>query len=238
MFPRIRVVVTPIAAAAALACSGDGSPTEAAAPGTTPLPVQISGTVRDSLTGRGVAEALVTTATGRALADEAGRFTVVAPRGRTRIHVAHPQYSLKSFERVAAPEAGFPLDVAPLAPTVLGCEVRQGVMWMLVADLQGRKTIVRRDSSGVTLGGGDAPRWIVAHDFTWWAIDELTWLVDGPAASPDDVATARWRLFDTDGNVRPHGCGGDPVPVRGDDGGDGGGGSGGGADTTIAARAG
>ena len=231
MYARFRLSFAPLVAAA-VACSGDAAPTESAAPGSTPLPVQIKGTVRDSLTSRGVSNALVTTAIAHTLADEQGRFTVIAPRGRTRIHVAHPQYSLKSFDRMAAPDEGFRLDLAPLAPTVLGCEVRQGVMWMLVVDLQGRKTIVRRDSSGVTLGAEKSQRWIVAHDFTWWALDELTWLVDGPAAAPADVATAQWWLFDTDGNVRQHACGGEVVPVRDDDGG----GGGAGGDTTIAAR--
>jgi hypothetical protein len=156
---------------------------------------------------------------------------VAAPRGRTRIHVAHPLYSLKSFARVVEPEAGFALDIAPLGPTVVGCEVRQGVLWMLVVELQGRKTVVRRDSSGVTLGRGATQRWVVAHEFTWWALDALTWLVEGPPAVPDEIGTAEWHLFDTDGNLRPHGCGGEVVPGRDDE--DGGGTN----DTTVAAAA-
>jgi hypothetical protein len=214
-FLAISLVVT------AAACGGDTAPTDPGSDGI--LPVEVFGSVRDSLGARPVADALVTTAIARALTDANGRFSVLAPRGRTRIHVAHTQYSLKSFDAYAEPGAGLTLEIAPLGPVVLGCEVRQGVMWMLVADLQGRKTIVRRDSSGVTLGDGAARRWVVAHEFTWWALDELTWLVDGPPASPEELATAQWWLFDTDGNVRRHGCGGEAVPVRGEsDGGDGG----------------
>lgn len=219
---RFLVPVT----AVALGCGGETPPTAPAIPG--PLPVLVAGSVRDSLLGVAVPDALVTTAIGSALTDQLGRFSVAAPRGRARIHVAHASYSLKSFERVAEPDAGFALDVAPLGPTVVGCDVRQGVMWMLVVELQGRKTVVRRDSSGVTLGRGGTERWIVAHDFTWWALDPLTWLVEGPPAAPDEIGTAEWRLFDTDGNLRPHGCGGEPVPGRDDD--DGGGAS----DSTVA----
>lgn len=203
----------------ATGCGGDAPPTAPAVPG--PLPVLIAGSVRDSLLGAAVADALITTSLGTALTDPLGRFSVVAPRGRTRIHVAHPFYALKSFERVTEPDARFAFEVAPLGPTVVGCDVRQGVMWMLVVELQGRKTVVRRDSSGVTLGQGAAERWVVAHEFTWWALDAFTWLVEGPPAAPDEIATAEWRLFDTDGNLRPHGCGGEPVPGREDD--DGGG---------------
>jgi hypothetical protein len=206
-----------LVATAAAACRGDSAPTAPGPDGV--LPAEVSGSVRDSLGGRPVADALVTTAIARALTDRDGRFSVLAPRGRTRIHVAHTQYALKSFDAYAEPGAGLTLEIAPLGPVVLGCEVRQGVMWMLVVDLQGRKTIVRRDSSGVTLGDGAARRWVVAHEFTWWALDELTWLVDGPPASHAEVGTAEWWLFDTDGNVRRHGCGGDAVPVRGESGG-------------------
>ena len=174
----VLAAVLSLAPVAAGACRGDSAPTEPASDGI--LTAAVAGFVRDSLGGRPVAEALVTTAVDRALTDASGRFEVNAPRGRTRFHVAHAQYSLKSFSAYAEPGAGLTLEIAPLGPTVLGCEVRQGVMWMLVADLQGRKTIVRRDSSGVTLGEGPARRWVVAHDFTWWALDELRWLVDGP----------------------------------------------------------
>ena len=218
----VLFAVLPLAPVAAGACRGDSAPTEPASDGI--LTAAVSGFVRDSLGGRPVAEALVTTAIDRALTDASGRFEVNAPRGRTRFHVAHAQYSLKSFSAYAEPGAGLTLEIAPLGPTVLGCEVRQGVMWMLVADLQGRKTIVRRDSSGVTLGEGPARRWVVAHEFTWWALDELRWLVDGPPAAPAEVATAEWWLFDTDGNVRRHGCGGEAVPLRDEDGGGDGGG--------------
>ena len=213
MFRPTRVPHPALAIAAVLACADARVPTEPATAAAGPLPVPVTGIVRDSLGGGPISDALVTTTVGNALTDADGRFRVFAPRGRASFRVAHRHYSLKSFETTVDENASVALSVAPLGPTVLGCDVRRGRMWMLVRDLQGRKTVVRRDSSGVTLGEGADRRWVVAHEFSWGPLDALTWLVEGPPASFSEISTAVWRLFDTDGNVRPHRCGGQAVPV-------------------------
>lgn len=204
--------LVPFVSVAAAGCGGDiTSAVEREPP---PVPVAVSGVVVDSLTGRAVPAALVSTAGGSAITDESGRFELTARLGAGSFRVTHQQYEFKTFQLNLDAGTGYRLEVAPLGPTVLGCAVRDGRMWMLVVDLQGRKTIVRRDSSGVTLGEAGAERWLPAHEFTWWALDELHWLVDGPPASSAEVGTARWHLFDTDGNVRPHRCGPAEVPDR------------------------
>lgn len=216
-FPR-RWILLPLVASAA--CTADGTITDPATPG--PLPVLIGGVVRDSLSSDGIGAALVTTAIGTAFTDDAGRFEVLAPAGSTTVRVAHPQYVIKQTRGTARSQATFGFALAPLGPVVLGCTLRDGRAWLLVIDLQGRKTIVRRDSSGVHLGEGALARWLPAHEFTWWALDSLTWLVDGPPATAAELVSAEWRLFDTDGNLRPHRCGGQTVPLRDEpqDGGD------------------
>ena len=206
--------------AVALALTACGSQSDSTAPETgAVIPVLVTGTVHDSLSGGPVREALVTTTIDNALTDANGRYELLAKPGSVRLSVIHPHYARRSFNRAAAEGASHALRIIPLTPTVLGCDVRDGTMWMLVVDLQGRKTIVRRDSSGVTLGSEPDRRWVVAHEFTWWALDALTWLVEGPEAGPDEAATAEWHLYDTDGNVRPHRCGSRAVPVLGSAGG-------------------
>jgi hypothetical protein len=178
------------------------------------LPVSISGAVTDSLTGAGVADAMVTTEIGTAITDAAGRFTVLAPSHDVRLRVLHIQYELRTLRRTVREGALLHVPVVPLAPVVRGCRLSDGRTWTLIADLQGRKTIVRRDSSGVMVGEEDARRFIAGHRFDWWAVDDHHWIMEGPAVTAEELAGAEWRIFDTDGNLRPHRCGRAEVPVR------------------------
>ncbi len=93
-----------------------------------------------------------------------------------------------------------------LAPLLMACALQADTIHALIVDLQGRKTLNRREGSTVTLTAPSGFTVLNGFAWRWTAIDNLTWRVRVPVVG-DSVSRIAWQLRDSDGNLDASECG-------------------------------
>lgn len=187
------------------ACVGGGDGPAGVEPAGPAPRVVLQGTVLDSLLGKPVAGAAVLIADADTVTGPDGRFRLEVPAGLQAFVVIAPGHEIRqgSLRVPSITPATFML--RRVAPTVLACGFASDTLRAIIVDLQGRKTVNRREGARLLLVG-ETDSLVLAGGELWWTpVDYLTWLVR--AAVPlERLVAAVWRVPDTDGNLEAAAC--------------------------------
>ncbi len=189
------------------ACLGGGDgPAEpgrdAAGPGPTVL---VDGVVLDSLRGVPVPNASVSVGDTGTMTDVAGRFRLFAPTGAVPVLVLAYGHEARSMVLSVHGSTRSTITLRRLAPLLVACGLQADTIHALIVDLQGRKTLNRREGSTVALTGPSGITVFNGFAWRWTAIDNVTWRVRVPGVG-DSVSRIAWQLRDTDGNLDASEC--------------------------------
>jgi hypothetical protein len=158
--------------AALVAC---GSPPPA--PDETAIPEQrvlLTGVVLDSLAGLPVAGARVLGTDSVEVTDAAGSFRLMVPARPFTVLVTHPGYEGYALSVALQMPAHRIVRLRRLAPAVLGCRIAADTVYATVVDLQGRKTVNRREGSVAILRSGGQDVMLSGLSWYWQPVDSLT----------------------------------------------------------------
>jgi hypothetical protein len=188
-----------------LCCAACGDPKTPNSPSEDPahyLPV--SGTVYDSVLGQAIPGLRVLVGDSAVLTDTFGRFSTMHRSGAFVIAVNDSRY--ETFTRPDRLQGNniVVLSLRGRAPYVTSCEFGADSVMATMVDLQGRKTINRRNGSFLTaeLPGDSLQN--DAYSWSWRPIDDFTWRTASPVSS--SASAVEWRLEDADGNSRTTRC--------------------------------
>lgn len=189
------------------ACLGGGEgPAEpgrgAGGPGPTVL---VDGVVLDSLRGIPVPNASVSLGDTGTMTDVAGRFRLFAPTGAVPLLVLAYGHEARSMVLSLPGATRSTITLRRLAPLLVACALQADTIHALIVDLQGRKTLNRREGSTVALTAPSGITVLNGFSWRWTAIDNLTWRVRVPVAG-DAVSRIAWQLRDIDGNLDASEC--------------------------------
>jgi len=194
------------------ACRGAGSGPAGLDDAEEPL-VEGRFVVVDSVSGSPLAGATVLAGSRQGVTDASGQVTILVPRGPTLVSAHLAGYDAVTLESRAA--AGLlELLLRPSPPRVAACRVSGGRLVAVASDFAGRKTILRRARSEVTLEG---PAFgvitVPVLEWTWKAVDTWSYVVTVPLPA-GELTRASWRVYDQELNVTPIDC--DPRMPPGD----------------------
>jgi hypothetical protein len=198
----------PVRAAAAVlaglvACRGGGVGPAAPDESDDVFPVTI--VVRDSISNDFLPGAIVLAGARQGITDETGRVTLTVPRGPVIVAAYVAGYDPVSMEVPEVGTAALAIGLRPAAPRVSSCGLRGSLLEAVATDFAGRKTILRRARSEVTLEGPEFGSVVVpVIEWTWKAID--TWSYQVTVPRPGEVTRATWRVLDDALNVEPVVC--------------------------------
>jgi hypothetical protein len=161
--------------------------------------------VRDSVTGDPIVGATVAVNDKRTTTDSAGGFSLGAPSHFIALQIYHPAYADYLKTQTVPDDGSLVVVLPPLAPYAWACRTAGDSVVANVTDLQGRKTIVRRDTSGVRAIRGTDTSFHTAYIWRWIPIDYLTYEVrlrveGGP------FEALRWHIYDTRGHILERPC--------------------------------
>lgn len=158
-----------------------GSPPPA--PDETAIPEQrvlLTGVVLDSLAALPVAGARVLGTDSMVVTDAAGSFRIMVPTGPFTILVTHPDYESYGLSVTLEVPAHRIVQLRRLAPAVLGCRIASDTVYATVVDLQGRKTVNRREGSVAIVRSGGQEVVLSGLSWSWQPVDSLTLAVSIP----------------------------------------------------------
>lgn len=190
-----------------VACVGGGEGPAEPGPGPEdqgPL-VQVDGLVVDSLRGSPVPRATVSLGDTGTLTDEAGRFRLFVPQGPAPLLVLALGHETRSQVLTVNGTTRSTVQLRRLSPFLQACAVQADTIHALIVELQGRKTLNRREGSTVSLTTPSGTTVLDGFAWRWTAIDNVTWWVriPVPGASPSRIS---WQLRDTDDNMHAADC--------------------------------
>jgi len=186
------------------ACRGGGSGPAGLDDGEEPL-VEARFVVLDSVSAAPLAGATVLAGSRQGVTDAFGQVTLMVPRGPTLVSAHRVGYDAVTLEARAA-SAATELLLRPSPPRVAQCRVSGSRLVAVASDFAGRKTILRRARSEVTLEGEAFGSIIVpVVGWTWKAVDTWSYVVTVPLPA-GEVARATWRVYDSELNVQPVEC--------------------------------
>lgn len=186
------------------ACRGSGSG-PAGLDDAEELLVEARFVVLDSVSGGPLSGATVLAGSRQGVTDASGQVTLLVPRGPTLVSAHRAGYDVVTLEARAA--AGLlELLLRPSPPRVAQCRVSGSRLVAIASDFAGRKTILRRARSEVTLEGEASGSIIVpVLEWTWKAVDTWSYVVTVPLPA-GGVTRATWRVYDSELNVQPVEC--------------------------------
>lgn len=174
-----------------------------------PVLVWLDGRVADSMTGAALADVGIFGGESTVASDIDGRFRVPVRTGMVTLRATASGYEHFSSVFNVVTSGSHDLLLRRLAPALLACGLQGDTLTGIVVDLQGRKTIDRREGSfAVLTTGGSA---LTAINWYWQPVDYLTWRIAIPLnGSP--ATDALLVLRDTDGWLSGRACAGLPAP--------------------------
>ncbi len=161
--------------------------------------------VLDSVSGSPLPGATVLAGSRQGVTDASGQVTLIVPRGPTFVSAHLAGYDAVTLESRAPVGLG-ELRLRPSPPRVAGCRVNGSRLVAVATDFAGRKTILRRARSEVTLEGeafGSVT--VPVLEWTWKAVDTWSYVVTVPLPA-GEVTRATWRVYDGELNVLPAEC--------------------------------
>ena len=193
------------------ACRGGGSGPAGLDDADEPL-VAAQFVVLDSVSAGPLAGATVLAGSRQGVTDASGQVTLMVPRGPTLVSAHLAGYDAATLE-ARAPEEPLRLLLRPSAPRVAECRVSGSRLVAVASDFAGRKTILRRARSEVTLeGAAFGSVTVPVLEWTWKAVDTWSYVVTVPLPA-GEVTRATWRVYDSELNVFPVEC--DPRSLPG-----------------------
>ncbi len=173
--------------------------------------VEIYGRIFDSLTGFPIAGLFVLIADTAVRTGLDGSYRTTVPAGSLTLRVRfglYEEYQLTAL-LLSPRQVDFPL--RRLNPALTGCTISADTVHAVIVDLQGRKTLNRADGSSIILTdqGGDTV--VSAWDWSWRAVDELTWRARVPTGGRR-IDRAVWTLRDQQGYGEFVDCQAVPAP--------------------------
>jgi hypothetical protein len=169
--------------------------------------------VLDSISAGVIPGATVLAGSRQGVTDAAGQVTLLVPRGPTQVSAFVAGYDAVTIDAFA-PDGPRLILLRPSAPRVAGCRVSGSRLVAVASDFAGRKTILRRARSEVTLEG---PAFglitVPVLEWTWKAVDTWSYVVTVPLPA-GELTRASWRVYDQELNVTPIDC--DPRMPPGD----------------------
>lgn len=190
-----------------VACVGGGEGPAEPGPGAEDQgpSVQVDGLVLDSLGGSPVPRATVSLGDTGTATDEAGRFRLFVPRGPVSLLVLAFGHEARSQVLTVNGTTRSTVQLRRLSPFLQACAVQADTIHALIVELQGRKTLNRREGSTVSLTTPSGTTVLNGFAWRWTAIDNVTWRVriPVPGESPTRVS---WQLRDTDDNLHAADC--------------------------------
>ena len=165
----------------------------------------ISGVVMDSVLSTPIPGIRVLVGDSVAFADAYGSFVTAQSPGQKVLAIRDTRYEDLTISHHFDRSESVTLTVRGQAPYVTQCAFSRESVSAVIVDLQGRKTVNRRDQSTLVTRTAGMAVSSNAYSWTWNPIDNLTWLTTVPSvgAAPDSV---EWRVEDADGYMRPTRC--------------------------------
>jgi hypothetical protein len=161
--------------------------------------------VIDSVTSVALAGATVLAGGSQGVTNGEGRVILRVPAGPVEAVAVAAGYD--ASDRVTSgPGVPVLLALRPAPPWVSECRTEGSRLVALASDYAGRKTILRRARSEVTLEGPDIGSVTVpVVQWTWKAVDTWSYVVTVPLPG-GEVTRATWRVYDRELNVAPLDC--------------------------------
>lgn len=186
------------------ACRGAGSGPAGPEDSGEPL-VEAQFVVLDSVSAAVIPGATVLAGSRQGVTDAAGQVTLLVPRGPTLVSAFVAGYDAGTIQSLA-PDGPLQILLRPSAPRIAECRLSGSRLAALATDFAGRKTILRRARSEVTLEGPAIGAVTVpVLEWTWKAVDTWSYVVTVPLPA-GEVTRATWRVYDRELNVVPIDC--------------------------------
>ena len=206
-----RSPVVSLLAALALAASGGcgtaPSPVGAGEepPGEGLITIRIVGKVSDSLLSQPVGPVALVVGPHALTTDSAGAFQADVPQGALVISADVDGYLPHTVRSTVFVTTYIPVRLRRLAPAVTACYIDRDTVRATVIDLDGRKTIDRRERSRLRLLAPTPIDSMTAYELYWNPVDILTWHVLAPLGR-FDVTDTEWLLEDETGRTTVQRC--------------------------------
>jgi len=165
----------------------------------------VDGVVLDSLRGIPVPNASVSIGDTGTMTDVAGRFRLFSPTGAVPVLVLAYGHEARSLVLSVYGTTRSTITLRRLAPLLIACTLQADTIHALIVDLQGRKTLNRREGSTVALTVPSGITVLNGFSWRWTPIDHLTWRVRVPVGGAP-VSRISWQLRDLDGNLDASDC--------------------------------
>ncbi len=198
-----------------MACVGGGEGPAEPSPGSERLgpSVQVDGLVLDSVPGSPVPRATVILGDTGTVTDDAGRFRLFVPAGPVPLLILALGHETRSQLLTVNGSTRSTVQLRRLSPFLQACAVQADTIHAVIVELQGRKTLNRREGStvslttpsGTTVLNGFAWRWTPINHVTWWV------RIPVPGNAPSRVS---WLLRDIDDNLHAADCSQVPPPSQ------------------------
>jgi carboxypeptidase family protein len=190
-------------------CGGQG---DGAAGPPEPQPrVEVTGTVADTFSRAPLSGVRVVGVDAATESQADGTFRLSVPAGPTGVLLSADGYESASVRLTGQPGARLTVTLRPFRPVVLGCVVDSGLIQATVVDLQGRRTIDRRDGSYVFVRAAGETTLLTGLTWSWRTVDSLTYLVLVKAPT-GPVEQASMFVSDVEGYSSQVGCYTQPPP--------------------------
>ncbi len=196
MVEVMRQGLTAAAIAGLVACGG--SPPAPDEPAIPEPRVPLTGVVLDSLAGLPVAGARVLGTDSVVVTDAGGSFRLLVPTRPLVILVMASGYGSHALPVSLQGPAHRTVRLRRLAPAVLGCAIVSDTVYATVVDLQGRKTVNRREGSVAVISSGGQAVVLTGLAWYWRPLDSLTLAVVIPPPA-GAVAAAVLTVSDVEG---------------------------------------
>ena len=207
-----RFTVSPLVAALALAANGwacGSAPSPAGTgeepPDDDPITLRIVGKVSDSLLSQAIGPVELVVGQNALTTDSAGAFEADVVQGALEISANVDGYLPHTVRDTVFVTTYIPVRLRRLAPAVTACFIDRDTVRATVIDLDGRKTIDRRERSRLRLLAPTPVDSITAYELYWNPVDILTWHVVAPLGR-FDITDTEWLLEDETGRTTVQRC--------------------------------
>ncbi len=158
----------------------------------------LTGVAYDSAVGLPAPGVKVTVGSPSTVTDEIGRYRLVVDSGRHVLTAPDSLYEPYQQTPIVTGDRVLDLQLRRLTPYVTGVVFVRDTIYATVVDLQGRRTLDRRQLSRLEVRGPGTVFTVTASRWAWLAIDLESWRVVVPVGR-DDLTEATWRVMDIEG---------------------------------------